>query len=57
MFEVLEEALRINKEALNQAYKNDNYEQQQSLLLSISMLKDSLIEMYKHDYIYDRRNK
>lgn len=57
MFEVLEEALKINREALKQAYKNDNYEQQQSLLLSISMLKDSLLEMYEDEHIYDRRNK
>ncbi len=57
MIEVLEEALELNKEALQEAYKKNDMNKQHNLLLSISMIKDSLIDMYKDDHMYDRRNK
>ena len=55
--EVLEEALQLNREALERAFKAGKTEQQKNILLSMSLLKDSLIEVYKDKQIYDRRKK
>lgn len=57
MIEVLQDALEIHIDALKKATANNDVDRQHRLLFSISMIRDSLNDIYKDNHMYNRRKK